>query len=142
MWELKSIDVSRKTELEKNEPLGHLTMLVLSFVLTNGIDEIGLTTLVEDDKVARRTVKAQLNKLNAQETFIEEVKGGTFSLEEATPTLSRKERKAQKLAAKEREIEEEMERIDREERIAARAEKSAALAAKVAERDAILTEPE
>ena len=84
MWTLKNKSVSRITKEDVgkgNLKPGHLLMLQLEVVFTDGTDDIAVSTFVKTRNEVRSTIKQNLDSLNEQEEVKTEIENDTFELE-------------------------------------------------------------
>ena len=84
MWELKSKSVKRlslEEVSEKGLPPGKRLMLELSVVLTDGSQDIELSTFIKSKNEVRQTIKQALDSLNEQVELEQEIASNTFVLE-------------------------------------------------------------
>ena len=84
MWELKSKSVKRlslEEVKEKGLPIGKRLMLELSVVLTDGSQDIELSTFIKSKNEVRQTIKQTLDSLNEQVELEQEIASNTFVLE-------------------------------------------------------------
>ena len=85
MWTLKNKSFKRLTQEETAEqglPVGRVFDMQMTFTVTDGTNDIEVTTFVDSEDTAVRTMRDKLEKMNKQEAFMAEANDPNWTLPE------------------------------------------------------------
>ena len=85
MWTLKNKSFKRLTQEETTQqglPAGRVFDMQMKFTVTDGTNDIEVTTFVDSEDTAVRTMRDKLEKMNKQEAFMAEANDPKWTLPE------------------------------------------------------------